>query len=216
MAKELIYKGKACSADSVKKRLEFQGIPICVDRPKGSVMKGKDDKGEPWSRTYKYDYGFIPKTLGGDDDGLDVFIGPDRKAEEAYWAIQNKPDGSFDEYKVFLGFDNRDAAIGAYKQHIPKKFFTGLVTMKVDMMRAMLKINPTGSNGMKKAAMFVGFHDELEKIGFGSDKKFKIPTSEETGEALGKVVEYVKGLRHKGVKGQVLKAVEDYAKEKIP
>ncbi len=215
MAKSLIYKGKACSADSVKSRTTFQGIPICLDRPKGSVMSGEDDKGKPWTRKYKYHYGFIPKTLGGDDDGLDVFIGPDPQAEDAYWAIQKKPDGSFDEYKVFLGFPNREAAIGAYKDHIPKKFFTGLVTMKVDMMKAMLKINPTGSNGMKKAAMFVGFHDELEKIAFDTDKKLKMPTAESTGEALGKVVEYVKDLRHSGTKGKVLKAVEEYAEEKM-
>lgn len=198
-----VYKGKPCSADSVKKRIEFQGIPINIDRPRGFIMKGVDDKGQPWSRTYKHNYGFIPRTLGGDDDGLDVFIGPDRKAEEAYWAIQSKPDGSFDEYKVFLGFPNRDAAIGAYKAHIPKKFFSGLVTMKVDMMRALLRISPKGSNGMKKVAMYVGFKDELAKIGA------------DVPEAVEKVVEYAKGLRHKGAKGDLIKAVEDFAKEKL-
>lgn len=215
MAKNGEYKGKACSASSVKKRVEFQGIGICIDRPKGFVMKGTDDNGEPWTRTYKYDYGFIPKTLGGDDDGLDVFIGPDKEAEEAYWAVQKKPDGSFDEYKVFLGFPNRDAAIGCYKDHIPKKLFSGLVTMKVDMMRSMLRINPQGSNGMSKAAMFVGFHDELEKIAVAAEEGSKPPTPKKTGETLGKIVEYVKELRHKGVKGEMLKDVEEYAKEKM-
>jgi Inorganic Pyrophosphatase len=102
VAKTLTYKGKPCSSDSVKKRVDYQGIGICIDRPKGSVMSGTDEKGEPWSRTYEYDYGFIPKTLGGDDDGLDVFVGPDPKAEDAFWAIQTKPDGSFDEYKCIL------------------------------------------------------------------------------------------------------------------
>ena len=178
-------------------------------------MSGTDDKDKPWQRKYKYPYGFIPKTLGGDGDGLDVFMGPDPKAEEAYWAIQKKPDGSFDEYKVFLGFPNREAAIGAYKEHIPKKFFTGLVTMKVDMMKAMLKINPTGSNEMKKAAMFVGFHDEFAKIGFDAKDTFKMPTAKTTAEALSNVTDYVAGLRHRGVKGKALQKVEEFAKEKL-
>lgn len=210
MAKNGIYKGKPCSANSIKKRVKFQGIDIHVDRPKGFRMKGVDDKGESWSRVYKYDYGFIPRTLGGDDDGLDVFIGPDRKSEEAYWAIQKKPDGSFDEYKVFLGFPNRDAAIGCYKDHIPKKLFSGLVTMKVDMMRSMLRINPQGS-GLKKAAMVVGFYDELEKIGL-SREGLRASTVKGTKK---KVVEFVKDLRHRGAKGEIVKDVEEFAKEKL-
>lgn len=213
MAKNGIYKGKPCSADSVKKRIEFQGIKICIDRPKGFIMKGEDEKGRPWTRVYRYDYGFIPRTLGGDDDGVDVFIGPNKKETDAYWAIQKKPDGSFDEYKVFLGFPNRDAALGCYKQHIPKKLLSGLVTMKVNMMKAMLRIPP--KEQLQKVASFIGFHDELEKMGFGPDKKFKMPTVKSTGEALDKIVERVKGMRHEGAKGKVVKAVEDFAKEHL-
>jgi hypothetical protein len=137
-----LYKGKPASTDSTKFKLDFQGIPISVDRPRGFVMMGRDEKGKPWSRRYRYDYGHIPRTLGGDHDGLDVFIGPKKKSEHAFWAIQRKPDGTFDEYKVFLGFDNRDEAIAAYRAHIPKKLFSGLMTMKVEMMKAMLGKNP--------------------------------------------------------------------------
>src|SRR5690606_6453494 len=105
MAKQdSLYKGQLVSSDGVKKTIEFQGITIHLDRPKGLIMSGKDKNGKEWAREYKYDYGFIPKTLGGDGDGLDVFVGPNKDALEAYWAIQNKDDGSFDEYKVFLGF----------------------------------------------------------------------------------------------------------------
>jgi len=140
----------------VKARILFQGVPICLDRPKGFKMEGVDASGNPWERTYKYDYGYIPQTLGGDDDGLDVFIGPDKNAEHAYWAVQKKDDGSFDEYKVFLGFPNREAATGAYKEHIPSKLLASLTTMRVDMMRSMLGINPKGL--AKMASML----DELE------------------------------------------------------
>lgn len=158
-----IYQGKPCSSDGVKKTIEFQGIPIHLDRPKGLVMNGTDKQGKPWSRTYLYDYGFIPKTLGGDGDGLDVFIGPNKDATETYWAIQNKDDGSFDEYKVFMGFTSRDAATGAFRDHIPVKLLAGMVSMRLDMMKAMLGMNPDGA--FAKAAMrSVSFTHELDKI----------------------------------------------------
>jgi hypothetical protein len=159
------YKGQPASPDTVKKVVDFQGIKIRIDRPRGFVMMGKDDKGTPWSRRYRYDYGFLPKTKGGDGEGLDVFIGPEKKAPEAYWAIQVKKDGSFDEYKIFLGFPDRDAALSAYRAHIPRKLMKGMVTMRIEMMKAMLNID---SNGLiKKTAsisQFVGFQDELGEI----------------------------------------------------
>lgn len=153
------YKGVPMSPHTVKFKTEFQGVPINVDRPKGFIMKGTDAKGNDWARRYKYDYGFIPKTLGGDGDGLDVFIGPDKKADYAFWAMQRDDDGNFDEYKVFLGFPDRDAAVAAYRQHIPKKYFKGIVTMKVEMMKAMLgKVNP---DEKIKRASITSFLDEF-------------------------------------------------------
>lgn len=159
------WKGQPTPAGTVKFKTEYQGIPISVDRPKGFIMKGTDAKGNDWVRRYKFDYGFIPKTLGGDGDGLDVFVGPLKSAKHAYWVVQRKDDGSFDEYKVFLGFPDRHAAISAYQQHIPKKYFKGVITMKVDMVRAMLGINPDGKGSFKEEKIQrrtkLAFVDEL-------------------------------------------------------
>lgn len=136
------YKGQPSSPDSVKFVLDFQGLKIKMDRPKGFIMFGTDADGNKWRRTYKVDYGFIPKTLGGDSDGLDVFVGPNKKAPNAFWVVQRKADGSFDEYKVFVGFNNRDEAIACYRAHIPKKFFGRMMSMTVEMMKAMLGEEP--------------------------------------------------------------------------
>jgi len=153
------YRGQPASPDTVKFKTEFRGIPINIDRPKGFIMKGTDSRGRDWARRYKYDYGFIPKTLGGDGDGLDVFIGPKKRSDTSFWAVQRRDDGSFDEYKVFLGFDNRDEAIAAYRQHIPKKYFKGIITMKIEMMKALLgKVNP---DEKIKRASAMSFIDEL-------------------------------------------------------
>lgn len=153
------YQGKPANPDSVKFKTEFQKLPIHVDRPKGFVMKGVDKSGKAWSRTYKYDYGFIPKTLGGDMDGLDVFLGPKKDAPNAFWAVQRHSDGSFDEYKVFLGFPDRAAATAAYEEHIPKKLMKSMITISVPMMQAMLgRVNP--EQMMKRASIFA-FMTEL-------------------------------------------------------
>lgn len=145
------YQGKPSSPDSVKKKLVFQGIPIHIDRPVGFKMRGEDEKGRPWERIYKLDYGFIPKTKGGDGDGVDVFLGPDAAADEAYWVAMTKPNGDFDEYKVFLGFPNRHAAVSAFVEHIPQKLMASTVTLKIDMMKAMLGLEPAPNFGRKLA-----------------------------------------------------------------
>ncbi len=137
------------------KLVKFQDIPVRIDRPKGFVQRGKDASGKPWERTYGYDYGYIPKTEGGDGEGVDVFLGPHADADEAYWVSQMKEDGRgdeiFDEFKVFLGFRSKEDAKRAYFEHIPRKFYHSTVTMKVPLMRAMLGIDP----GPAKTAGFL-------------------------------------------------------------
>jgi len=141
------------------KTINFQGLKIRIDRPKGFVQEGKGEDGGPWKRVYKYDYGFLPKTKGGDGEGLDVFVGPAGDAREAYWAIQRKGDGTFDEYKAFVGFKNKAEAKKAYGSHIPMRYFGGMAAMSLQMMKAMLGLEP-----MEKMATVLGFLRELEGI----------------------------------------------------
>lgn len=99
----------------------FAGLKVRIDRPKGFVQHGKDAQGQPWRRVYKVDYGYLPGTEGGDGEGLDVFLGPDEKAETSYLIRQNKDDGSFDEFKLMLGFKDKASALQCYDSHIPSK-----------------------------------------------------------------------------------------------
>lgn len=122
-----------------------QGIVVKIDRPKGYVQTGTDPDGAPWSREYKMDYGYIPRTKGGDAEGLDVFLGPNDKAPMSYWAKQMKADGSFDEWKCFLGFDSAQDVHKAYAEHIPERFLAGITPIPVDHMRALLNQEPDGS-----------------------------------------------------------------------
>lgn len=120
----------------------FQEIPITIDRPRGHVMNGIDEKGEAWKRAYYVDYGFIPNTQGGDAEGLDVFLGLHPDATEAHWIKQLKSDGTFDEYKLMLGFGSADEAKGMYLAHVPKRFFGEISTTSVGMVRGLLGLHP--------------------------------------------------------------------------
>lgn len=154
------------------KTVDFQGLKVRIDRPKGFEQSGVDESGKPWRRTYQYDYGFLPKTKGGDGDGVDVFIGPKADAHTSFWATQKDKDGKFDEYKVFVGFSDRAAAKKAYLAHIPKKFLGGMVAMSVQMMKALLGHEPyeklaavAPGTWLEKAAFLLAFEAELQPVG---------------------------------------------------
>jgi hypothetical protein len=99
---------------------QFAGIPVVVEWPKGSIREGKNPDGSKWKREMNADYGYVPDTsAAGDGEGLDVYLGPNPKAEYAYVIEQLKEDGGFDEFKVMLGFDTLEDAEAMYLSHYP-------------------------------------------------------------------------------------------------
>jgi hypothetical protein len=120
----------------------FNGIPLTIDRPTGFVQSGKDPEGTPWERTYTCDYGFIKKTDGGDNEDLDVFNVGNESAPNAYWIVQQKPTGEFDEFKLVLGADDEAHARRVYLQHVPEKFFQSIHSVPVASLHAMLRLKP--------------------------------------------------------------------------
>jgi hypothetical protein len=93
----------------------FQGLPVSIENKKGSVRKGKCEKGKPhtcWRTKLQAHYGYIRGVPGVDGDSLDVFIGPDANATTAYIVITKKaPEFEKpDEHKVLLGWNSADAA----------------------------------------------------------------------------------------------------------
>jgi hypothetical protein len=126
----------------VTKTIKFKGLEISIDRPEGFVQTGTNSKGEDWERVYLYDYGFIKDTEGGDGEDLDVFVGPNQDVEDVYIVTQNHDDGSFDEYKAFVGFESEDDALNAYEAHIPIEFFSSVSTIPVGVLKGMLGQDP--------------------------------------------------------------------------
>ncbi len=113
-----------------KKHIRFQGLPITIESPKGSVRRGKSRAGVVWKTTMHCDYGYIKNSLGVDGDHVDCYIGPDESATHAYVVHQRKAGEwkTYDEDKVMLGFPTESAARAAYLQHYDDKRFLGPIT----------------------------------------------------------------------------------------
>jgi hypothetical protein len=182
----------------VAKTVDFQGLPVHVDRPYGHVQNGMDDRGNAWKRIYHVDYGFVPNTQGGDQEGLDVYLGLDHEAKDAHWILQKKADGTFDEYKVMLGFGCADFAKGMYLAHTPKKHFGGVASTSVQMMKALLGLHPQET--LKALAAFVadapGFapEDDAQAVVKTVEREVRLakldaPATAEQRYALGIVLE---------------------------
>jgi|GEM_PF-5602249 len=97
-----------------KGKAKFQGLDVVIENPKGSTRSGVGADGEKWSTTMKSHYGDIVGTKGADGDKLDIFVGENHEAENAYIVDQTNQDGSFDEHKIMLGFDSKEKAKKGY------------------------------------------------------------------------------------------------------
>lgn len=129
-------------SEPVEKVIDFQGITVHVDRPKGYVQTGVAKDGTAWERTYTHDYGFIKGAAGGDGEDLDVFLGDDSEATNTFWVTQKNDEGGFDEFKVFMGFATQAAAESVYKAHIPSKYMGTVDVVPVAHVKALLGLEP--------------------------------------------------------------------------
>ena len=90
---------------------------ITIEQPKGSVRSGVDANGNKWETTMQNTYGYIRGTEGVDGDHIDVFLSDDIdgwNGSRVFVVDQYNEDGSFDEHKVMLGFNESDDAEAAY------------------------------------------------------------------------------------------------------
>lgn len=143
-------------------RYQVQGLPISVENKAGTARAGVDPDGHKWETKMHHDYGYIRSTTGKDDEAIDVYVGPNRKAPNAYIVKQHKieevkkwggdicPDCSehandcscpqyYDEDKVMLGFDSKQDAIAAYLKQYDNPLFLGPVsTITVEDLKPLL------------------------------------------------------------------------------
>jgi hypothetical protein len=163
--------------------MDWQGISLVIDRPKGFVQEGTGPDGVPWRRVYLYDYGYVPGTEGGDGEGLDVYVGgPNDPSGKAYWVAQRTFDGGFDEWKVFLGFPSAARARLAFRLHAPAELLGPVFEMPSGAMRSLLGVHPTTDDGR-------GLIESMGKAGEEGGAGEAGETAHEVAEAISELGE---------------------------
>ena len=100
-----------------KGHVQVGTFDITIEQPQGSVRRGTDANGKEWESKMNNTYGYIRGTVGVDGDHIDVFLSNDIDGwdeRKVFVVDQYNPDGSFDEHKVMLGFNDADEAKGDY------------------------------------------------------------------------------------------------------
>ncbi len=100
-----------------KGHVQVGTFDITIEQPQGSVRKGTDTDGKQWESKMNNTYGYIRGAVGVDGDHIDVFLSNDIdgwNGRKVYVVDQYNPDGSFDEHKVMLGFNDMDEAKSDY------------------------------------------------------------------------------------------------------
>lgn len=111
-----------------KGHVQVGTFDITIENPKGSVRRGKDANGKEWESKMNNTYGYFRGTEGVDGDHIDVFLSNDIDGwdgRKVFVVDQYNPDGSFDEHKVMLGFNDVDEAKSDYLANYEKGWENG-------------------------------------------------------------------------------------------
>ena len=111
-----------------KGHVQVGTFDITIEQPQGSVRKGTDVNGKQWESKMHNTYGYFRGTEGVDGDHIDVFLSNDIdgwNGRKVYVVDQYNPDGTFDEHKVMLGFNDMDEAKSDYLANYEKGWEDG-------------------------------------------------------------------------------------------
>lgn len=180
-----------------KGHVQVGTFDITIENPKGSTRSGVDADGKPWKTTMTHTYGYIRGTEAPDGDHIDVYLSSDIDAWEGrkvFVVDQYNPDGSFDEHKVMLGFNDRDEAFNAYLSNYEKDWEKG---RRLDVTEANLEdFEKWIDSSHRKTKAFADY----KSVKGATETKGNAYTDEETGEQMydttkaATLDEFIKGL----------------------
>ena len=111
-----------------KGHVRVGAFDITIEQPEGSVRRGTDENGKQWESKMHNTYGYFRGTEGVDGDHIDVFLSNDMdgwNGETVFVVDQYNPDGTFDEHKVMLGFNDASDAKSNYLANYEKGWEKG-------------------------------------------------------------------------------------------
>jgi hypothetical protein len=122
---------------------QFQGIPLFIETPRGSVRHWHDPhNGESGETHMVHDYGYVKHTLGTDDEEVDVYVGPNKESTKVFVVTQMKAPTfvEVDEQKCMLGFNSAEEAKTAYLRHYNnERFFGSIQEMTLEEFKSKIK-----------------------------------------------------------------------------
>lgn len=174
---------------------------ITIEQPQGSVRKGTDADGKQWESKMNNTYGYIRGAVGVDGDHIDVFLSNDIdgwNGRNVFVVDQYNPDGSFDEHKVMLGFNDADEAKSDYLANYEKGWEDG---RRIDVTAVNLEDFEKWIESSKRKTKPFGEYSSV--------KKDVVERNE--------VLEYEKALDHlEDVEQKWKEKIQDYVYEHYP
>lgn len=137
----------------VVKRLDFQGLEVAIEFPKGSKRPYTDDAGVERLKTMHADYGEVRGTKGLDGDAVDIYVGPEADSDRVFVITQMKRGDwkKIDEEKCILGTSSAKEARQLYLSHYNDSRFCGAIKeMSMDQFKE--KLATKGVAGKKIAS----------------------------------------------------------------
>lgn len=111
-----------------KGHVQVGSFDVTIENPKGSVRSGVDAQGNRWENEMHNTYGYIRGTEGVDGDHIDVFLSDnidEWNGARVFIIDQYNQDGTFDEHKVMLGFNDEEEAEAAYLSNYDDEWASG-------------------------------------------------------------------------------------------
>ena len=171
-----------------KGHVQVGTFDITIEQPQGSVRKGTDADGKQWESKMNNTYGYIRGAVGVDGDHIDVFLsnGIDGwNGRKVFVVDQYNPDGSFDEHKVMLGFNDADEAKSDYLANYENGWENG---RRIDVTAVNLEDFEKWIASSKRKTKPFGEYSSV--------KNGVVPSGEGESVERNEVLEYEKALDH--------------------
>ena len=192
-----------------KGHVQVGTFDITIEQPQGSVRKGTDADGKQWESKMNNTYGYIRGAVGVDGDHIDVFLSNDIDSwngRRVFVVDQYNPDGSFDEHKVMLGFNDADEAKSDYLANYENGWENG---RRIDVTAVNLEDFEKWIASSKRKTKPFG--------DYSSVKNGVVPSGEGKSVERNEVLEYEKALDHlEDVEQKWGDKIQDYVFEHYP
>jgi hypothetical protein len=117
-------------------KVDVQGLPISIEHPEGATRpSGMTPRGAH--------YGYVRGTVDADGMHTDVLLGKHPENDQAFIVDHLDPSGEFQQHKLLVGFQNKLAALRAYRSLFKDNPLGPVSEVHTDALKEWLKNGDT-------------------------------------------------------------------------